>query len=64
MGLKREITLLASVKGFEDLYHITNVCLVNTHCLNGLSKGACLLDGCEGLGDALLNAMKHQRDDV
>ena len=33
VGMKREIVLLASNKGLEDLYHTTDVCLVSIHHL-------------------------------
>ena len=64
MGLKREIVLLISEKGLEDLYHITNVHLVGIHCLKGLAKGARRIDACKRLVSALLNDAKHPSDDV
>ena len=35
VGLKREIALLASEKRLEDLYRVTNICLIDIHCLEG-----------------------------
>ena len=38
MILKKEISLLASEKGLEDLYHKTNVHLVGIHCRKVLKE--------------------------
>ena len=62
MSLKREIALLASEKGLEDLYHMTDVCLVSIHGLKGSSEGAQQLNRCERLGNALFNVVKHPSD--
>ena len=61
--LKRDITLLPSEKGLEDLYHTTDVCLVGIHHLKGLPKGGRHLDTSERLSNALLNIVKHPSDD-
>ena len=62
MGLKREIILLAVEKGIQDLYHMTDICLVGIHCLKGFPKRARRLDECERLGNAFLDAVKHLSD--
>ena len=62
MGLKREVTLLAGKKRLEYLYHMTVICLIGIHFLEGLPKGGHPLDACKILGNALLDDVKHQRD--
>ena len=61
--MKREIASLASEKGLEDLYHMTNVRLVGIHGFKGLPKGARCLDAREKLDNALLDIVKHPNDD-
>ena len=62
MSLKREITLLASEKGLEDLDHMTNVRLVGIHSLKSLLERACWLNMRERLSDTFLDAIKHPSD--
>ena len=63
MSLKREIFMLASEKGLEDLDHMTDVCLVDIPSLESFPDKACWLNTCERLRYALLNAIKHPSDD-
>ena len=62
VGLKREISYLASEKGLEDLFHVIDVCLVGIHYLKGLLDGACWLDACKRFNNALLDIVKHPSD--
>ena len=63
MGLKREIALLVSEKGLEDLNLMTGVRFFGIHVLEGLLERVRWLDACERLGDAMLDGVTYPGDD-